>query len=266
MKIAHLSDLHFGRINQPSIIETIVRDVNGNEVDLVVISGDSTQRARHREFKKLLVLLDALEAPALVVPGNHDVYAWWYPRLRMVRPLDRFRYYLGDDLTPIFEKENVAILGVNSAFGFTIKGGRIGRRTRDKIARYFLDKNVNVFKILVLHHHLTKLAAFGRHKLARNAQKTLNTVAESGIDLILCGHLHVSHIEPVDIVPTEHRIVVASAGTATSSRGRKTNKQSNFYNLIDIGSTAFNIEERRYDLKQNLYIPECISHFERQFE
>lgn len=265
MKIAHLSDLHFGHIDQPSIVDAVVEDINERDVDLVVISGDLTQRGRHREYEKALSLLDALKAPNLVVPGNHDVYAWWYPRLRMIRPLDRYRHYFNDELTPTFEKGNIAVLGLNSAHGHTIKGGKVGKEARERISRYFSDKENGIFKILVLHHHLTKLETYGRHDIARNARKTLERAVEAGVDLILCGHLHVSHIEPVEIIPADHRIIIASAGTATSSRGRKSNKECNFFNLITIKAKTFSIEERRFDLRRKKYISECVTHFEKFF-
>jgi 3',5'-cyclic AMP phosphodiesterase CpdA len=48
--IAHLSDLHFGRID-PAVLPALARAVVETAPDLVVISGDLTQRARVSEFK-----------------------------------------------------------------------------------------------------------------------------------------------------------------------------------------------------------------------
>ncbi|MEO0560121.1 MAG: metallophosphoesterase [Bacteroidota bacterium] len=101
LKIAHLSDIHFGRIAHPAIVSAIVADVNAAGVDLVVASGDLTQRARTHEYEAARAMLDAFEAPVLAVPGNHDVRAWWHnPFERVWRSSKRFKRFITEDLTP----------------------------------------------------------------------------------------------------------------------------------------------------------------------
>jgi 3',5'-cyclic AMP phosphodiesterase CpdA len=70
--LIHLSDLHFGRTD-PEIIEPLVAQVHELKPDLVVVSGDLTQRARSSQFKEARAFLNMLPQPQLVVPGNHDV-------------------------------------------------------------------------------------------------------------------------------------------------------------------------------------------------
>src|SRR5688572_21682491 len=123
MTLAHLSDIHFGRIAYPEIVDGLVEEVNGGEIDLVVISGDLTQRALPSQYRAARKMIDAFTAPTLVVPGNHDVYAWWRFPSRMMRPLRRYREYITDDMLPTFEQDGVAVLGINSAYGRTVKGG-----------------------------------------------------------------------------------------------------------------------------------------------
>lgn len=263
MQIAHVSDIHFGRLTHPEIPNYLVREVNALEVDLVAISGDLTQRARPREYEPARRMIDGFEAPVVVVPGNHDVYPWWRPIARLWRPLARYRKYISEDLLPTFENEELAVLGINSAYGPTIKGGRIGPEQRARIASYLGEKAGDVFKVLVVHHHLITLQALAPHDLARHAQKTLEAAAEAGVDLILCGHLHVSHVEPVLLSAHEHRLVIASAGTATSDRWRQTTVPTNIYNLISIGEEAFSIEERLYDPQEHRFVRENFTEFER---
>ena len=246
MTIAHLSDLHFGRIAHDAIVDVLVDDVNAAGVDLVAVSGDLTQRARPAEFEAAMTMLDRFEAPTLVVPGNHDVFPWWRPIARITRPLARYRRCVTDDIRPQFTQNGVAVLGVNSAHGLTMKGGRVSEASLQAMQAYFEAQPSAAFRVLVLHHHLTKIRALGRHDVAQHAQHALDVAASVGVDLILCGHLHISHIEPVEIIPGEQRIVVASAGTATSNRGRKSNRYTNFYNRIEIGADGFTIEEHRY--------------------
>ncbi len=265
-KIAHVSDVHFGRIAHPRIVEALVDEVNEAGVDLVVVSGDLTQRARTMQFMAAAAMLEAFAAPTLVVPGNHDVYAWWYPVARWFSPLARYRRHITPDLMPTFEQDGLAVLGINSAHGRTVKGGKISLLARRRVETFFREKPESIFKVLVVHHHLTRIQALGSHDVARKARQTLDAAISVGVDLVLCGHLHISHVEPIDVVPARHRIVIASAGTATSNRGRGPNAQSNFYNLIEVTPGHFSIEERLFDPAAGRYVSEGRVKFARSFE
>lgn len=254
-RIAHLSDIHFGRIAYPEIVEVLVEEVNALAVDLVIVSGDLTQRARPRQFEDAVAMLDAFTAPVLVVPGNHDVHAWWHrPVSRLVRPLRRYRQYVTDDLTPTFAHDAVAVLGINSAYGWTIKGGWIRADVPQRIGTFFQRQHADAFKILVVHHHLKQLVRLGPHDVARRAHRALTAVAEAGVDLLLCGHLHVSHVEAVEPA-ARRRLVIACAGTATSNRWREPQRDENYYNVIEIDPGGFTIEERLYNPRARAYSP-----------
>lgn len=263
MTLAHISDIHFGKIAHPGIVDALVAEVNDKQVDVVAISGDLTQRARPSEFRAARRMIERFHAPALVVPGNHDVYAWWHPIPRLLHPLKRYRRFIGDDLAPTFEADGMVALGINSAHGRTVKGGRIGSAARASVRTFFGDRSASQFKVLVVHHHLTKIQALGPHDVARKAKLTLELASDMGVDLVLCGHLHVSHIEPLELVPGKHRVIVASAGTATSSRGRGSNRSTNFYNYIIVAENHFSIEERRYDPEAGRFDSESTTRFDR---
>lgn len=265
-RLAHLSDLHFGKIAHPRIVDSLVEEINEAEMDLVVISGDLTQRAREVEYQAAAAMLEAIEAPTLVVPGNHDVYPWWMPVKRIFSPLARFERHVSEDPMPEYIQDGLAVLGINSAHGRTVKGGRIGINEQEAITAFFGPRPQTVFKILVVHHHLTQIQALGPHDVARKARKTLDRATKSGVDLVLCGHLHVSHIEPIEIVPEKHRLVIASAGTATSSRGRRKHRETNFYNVVSVGTDHFTVEERRFEPGDEQFSSDHITRFERDFD
>lgn len=96
--IAHLSDLHFGR-EDPALIPVLLEDIRGASPDIVVVSGDLTQRARRREFAAARSFLNRISFPLLVVPGNHDIPLFDVVR-RFARPLHRYRCYISDELAP----------------------------------------------------------------------------------------------------------------------------------------------------------------------
>src|SRR5919202_5053344 len=122
-KIAHLSDLHFGRIDE-RVVGPLAEAVRDARPSLVVVSGDLTQRARTRQFREARAFLDSLPRPQIVVPGNHDV-PLWDVLARFTRPLEKFRRSISDDLEPFSDDEEMAVAGVNTARSLTRKYGRI---------------------------------------------------------------------------------------------------------------------------------------------
>src|SRR4030081_3897722 len=148
--VVHLSDIHFGAVNE-AIIAPLIRTINGLKPDVVAVSGDLTQRARSHQFKEARAFLDSLPKPQIVVPGNHDiplhnVFA------RLAQPLEKYRRYIMDELQPFYGDDEIAILGINTARSLTIKGGRINKAQVAWLRERFCAVAPNVIKILVTHH------------------------------------------------------------------------------------------------------------------
>ena len=73
LTLMHISDLHFGRFHLPAVAEAVLRSAAVLEPDVIVASGDFTQRARPHEFEAARAFLDRLPpVPRVVCPGNHD--------------------------------------------------------------------------------------------------------------------------------------------------------------------------------------------------
>ena len=66
MRIAHLSDLHFGKHDE-ALAEGLANEVAGQAPDLVVVSGDFTQRGTVPEFEAARAFLAALGADHLPI-------------------------------------------------------------------------------------------------------------------------------------------------------------------------------------------------------
>src|SRR5438874_5679675 len=98
--IAHISDLHFGRLDRP-VAEALVEELRQRAPALVVVSGDFTQRARHGQYRKAAAYLKRLPAPQIVVPGNHDVPMYNFIA-RFCYPLRNYCRYITTDLSPVF--------------------------------------------------------------------------------------------------------------------------------------------------------------------
>src|SRR6185436_13055108 len=124
--LAHLSDLHFGRVDY-TVRDAVVTNLQTLKPDVVVVSGDLTQRARSHQFQEARQFLDALPQPQIVVPGNHDVPLYNF-FARFGRPLDKYRRHITEDLQPFYQDDEVAIVGINTARSLTTKYGRINER------------------------------------------------------------------------------------------------------------------------------------------
>lgn len=233
--IAHISDLHFGRI-QPRSVEALIDALARVAPDLTVVSGDLTQRARHSQFRQARAFLDAVPGPHLAVPGNHDVPLYnAYRRFR--RPLKRFERHITAEKYPFFQDEEIAALGVNTARSLTFTKGRVNRTQAEAILARFARIGDTRFTILVSHHPFlpppgtASALNWGRTSLA------LDTVRSVGVDMLLAGHHHKSHLGfapgdgPQEQVLAQGRTLVLHAGTATSSRMRG---EENAFNIIRI--------------------------------
>ncbi len=137
-RILHLSDLHFGAHDE-RLVAAVEERVHEDKPDLVVVSGDFTQRARTEQFKEACRFLDRLREAGhevLGVPGNHDVPLYDVMR-RFLSPLTRYKRYIDDVLCPYHELPGVAVLGVNTARSLTFKDGRISHEQMDFIRDTF---------------------------------------------------------------------------------------------------------------------------------
>src|SRR5881628_615381 len=127
-RIVHLSDLHFGAHDE-RLVGAVEASIDELKPDLVVISGDFTQRAKTEEFKEACRFLERLREGGneiLGVPGNHDVPLYDVLR-RFLSPLTRYRRFIDETLCPFVETDGLAVLGINTALSFTFKDGRISK-------------------------------------------------------------------------------------------------------------------------------------------
>ena len=230
-RIAHLSDIHFGS-HVPKIVAATEAWLEQRQPDLIIISGDFTQRARPDQFREASAYLNRLRAAGLrtlVVPGNHDVPLYDVVR-RFAAPLDRYRRYIDNDLSPWFENDEVAVLGINTARSLTIKDGRINHEQIAMMQDRFAAVPAHKTRILVTHHPLYAMPigdggelseAVGRHRDA------IKAVCRAGVHLALAGHFHRTYAESArKMVENSGLALVMQAGTATSTRLRNSELQS----------------------------------------
>ncbi|MEO6353433.1 MAG: metallophosphoesterase family protein [Burkholderiaceae bacterium] len=237
--LVHLSDLHFGRIDT-SLIQPLTNLVNGIHPDLLVVSGDLTQRARSAQFKEARLFLDALPEPQIVVPGNHDIPLHNLFN-RFLRPLDKYRRYICTNTEPVYIDAEIAVMGLNTARSLTVKNGRINPEQIARIRARLLSLSPHLIKIIVTHHPFDLPAQIGTKHLVGRAEMAMQGFADCGADLLLAGHVHASHAGstacryPIN----DYAALVVQAGTATSTRGRG---EANSFNVVRIDAPQVAIE------------------------
>ena len=240
-RIVHLSDLHFGAHDE-RLVEGVDWAVDELKPDLVVVSGDFTQRARTEQFREACVFLEGLRDrghEVLGVPGNHDVPLYDVLR-RFLSPLTRYRRFIDETLCPFIELPGVAVLGINTARSLTFKEGRVSEEQVKFIRETFAHTPQEAVRVLVTHHPLFALTvgdevqrAIGRQELA------LDAVEDAGVDMLLAGHMHhASSHDAGDLVTRAGGTLVVQAGTATSTRVRE---QEQSFNVIDIADDCVTI-------------------------
>ena len=225
--IAHLSDLHFGRV-RADLTRPLIAKLNEIAPDLVVVSGDFTQRARHSQYRASRIFLDALDSPWLAVPGNHDtpLYNLW---VRFTRPWSRYRQHIHAQLETEWQDDTTKVVGINTAYNWFWQRGFFRGRARRRVAAELGPVKETHFGVVVMHHPLEQGPEVDK-QLMKGADKALVALSEVGADVVLSGHLHTTLAQPFEAAPG---LLFVQAGTGLSSRVRG---EKNSFNLLHIGA------------------------------
>jgi 3',5'-cyclic AMP phosphodiesterase CpdA len=261
--LLHLSDLHFGRID-PATLAPLLATAKEIRPDLVIVSGDLTQRARRGQFREARDFLAALPQPQIVVPGNHDV-PLYNVALRFLDPLANYRRYITDDLEPYYRDDEIAVAGINTARSLTFKGGRINHRQVVRVRERLCALPETVARVIVTHHPFDMPEGHLESDLVGRARMAMEAFVACGADVIASGHLHVSHTTHTAIrykLPGRSALVV-QAGTATSTRERG---EPNSFNVLAIERARVSVERRVWRAADGAFVPVAPEVFERTAE
>ena len=221
--------------------------IERNRPSLVVLSGDLTQRARPEQFRQAREFVDQIPVPTLVVPGNHDVplYRVWE---RIFNPYGCYRKHFSEELEPVFRDDEMLVVGINTAFGWTVKDGRITLKRLLEVEKIFQETPESVFKVVVAHHHLIPPPNFGTQRVFANAYEAIDLFSSAGVDLILSGHLHQAYIGNSEEFYPKGRppVVILHSGTTTSSRGRAGERERNTCNWIRVDDQSMVVSHYRW--------------------
>jgi 3',5'-cyclic AMP phosphodiesterase CpdA len=262
MRLAHISDLHFGH-HDPAVAAGLAADLALQHPDLVVASGDFTQRGSPSEFEMAQHFLDSVGAPVFAVPGNHDLGR--NPVRRFLAPLGLYRRYISAETEPFRELEgggaSIALAGINTTRrGFIDRdwsNGSINPLQLSRLDSTFQRAAPGALRIVVAHHPLMTplLPTLKPTQEVRRSALALEAFAQLGVRLVLSGHFHLSFVRKYERRATQQGIppgpreaaaapvLVCQASSVISDRLRG---EPNAYNLIDIGDGRIDVHVREW--------------------
>ncbi len=191
VRLAHLSDIHFGAENVAAT-QAAIDVVCAFGPSLVIVTGDLTRNGAPDEFIAARAWLEALPPPLLVTPGNHDTPYWNIP-LRALVPFNRYRRYIGPPDHGQFETPDLSAHAINTARGAQPRPnwshGAISVALVETVAAAMAAAG-EALKVLACHHPLIELEGAPVGSGVRRGNAAAQALARAGADLILTGHLH----------------------------------------------------------------------------
>jgi 3',5'-cyclic AMP phosphodiesterase CpdA len=215
--LLQISDPHFGTEQAP-VVEALTTLACQQRPDVLVLSGDITQRARPAQFRAARAFADRLGAPVLAVPGNHDIPLLdLWARLR--HPYARYIAAFGTDLEPVHRSPELMVVCVNTTRAWRHQNGEISGRQVDRVARLLVRAESAQLRVVVVHQPVAVTRADDLSNRLRGHAAALERWAAAGADLVMGGHIHLPYVMPLQGLARP--LWAVQAGTAVSSRVRK---------------------------------------------
>ncbi len=260
MRIAHLSDPHFGT-EVPEVVRALNYALQALAPALIVVSGDITQRARSAQFNAAQAFLDSLPAvPKLLVPGNHDL-PLFNPVLRLFAPRRAYHRAFGSG-QPQWVAGSVAVIGIDSTLRLRHTRGTVGLA---RLSRRVRDAGDASLRLVAAHHPLQTLLPQDRGECLIGARQIAVELSRLSTDMVLSGHVHMPLLTDTRTAfpGLPRHFVLCAAGTAVSSRIRS--GAPNSFNLIDIdpSCTTIRVERRDFSAAANSFSPVAEARFTR---
>lgn len=237
IRLAHLSDIHFGYENEPAV--AAARDwLCAEMVDLTIVSGDVTRWGELSEFTEAAAWLETVPGPKLVTPGNHDAPYLDFAQ-RLFTPFLRFEQMIGPSRGQTYLAEGLAVRGVNTARGVQPRAnwskGQISRRQVDETTAWLATAPDEALRIIVLHHPLMEMTGGPMTGKVWGGAFAAEALAAAKADLVLSGHIHAPFALPYPFV--DQRTYAVGAGTlSVRERGVPPS-----FNLIEADAEAVRV-------------------------
>ena len=230
MLIAQISDVHVGGGRyREELLRAAIDEINSEGPDLVVVAGDLTDDGYPDQYPLARDQLARIACDHIVtVPGNHDARNVGYLRFEDTFGARDLRLRLA------LPEGELALVAVDSSKP-DLDEGEIGREHYGWIEEGFAgEADLRVF---VCHHHLMPIPGTGRERnQVLDAGDVLSLLRQTGVDLVLAGHRHVTYVWPVA------GMLLVHSGTVSTLRTRGFPHPA--YNLVRVKNGRIGIELR----------------------
>ncbi|MDQ2641174.1 MAG: metallophosphoesterase [Pseudomonadota bacterium] len=255
VRIAQISDPHFGT-EVDAVRDALLADLHADPPDLLLLTGDITQRARSAQFAAARDFLGALPPmPRICLPGNHDL-PLFDVFTRFTRPYGRFRRFISPQREPVFEDARLAVLGVDATSPWRHKDGKVNAAQIDGLASR-IARLPQPFRLVATHQPLASATHSDTRNVIHGAPQALQRWIGAGADLFLGGHIHLPYCLPVETPDGQRRAMLLQAGTCISHRTRQ--GVPNSYNVIvleqDLAQRRMHMERRDFDATTGAFMP-----------
>lgn len=234
----HLSDIHFG-LEDNRALDWVAAEISARQPDAVIITGDLTMRARHREFAAARDWILSLDAPVTVEVGNHDL-----PYFNLAeRFLDPYRRFHG--MEQMLEKEldlpGIAVVSLRTTARaqprINWSKGWVGDAALERCLGA-IDALPAGTQVLVAAHHPLVEAGTDGTALTKGGARALAELAKRKIAAVLTGHVH----DPFDLVADTENGPVRMVGAGTLSQRLRSTPQS--FNELTFVDGKLHVEAR----------------------
>jgi 3',5'-cyclic AMP phosphodiesterase CpdA len=200
-RLIQFSDIHFG-VEHTRACAAALDYAHATPSDLILITGDVTQKGLPGEFSAAGEWIRALPAPRFAVVGNHDV-PYYSLRARLFSPWKAFETATGHPAHDgEFMSDNLMVRGVTTARGWQARlnwsKGAIDLDQTRRAATALRRAPIGALRVLACHHPLIEMIDGPMTGDVRRGKIAARIFAEAGVDLIMTGHTHVPFALPID--------------------------------------------------------------------
>ena len=263
--VLQISDPHFGTA-QPAVMQALAQLATEQRPDVLVLSGDITQRARVSQFAQARDFCRSLAVPHLLaIPGNHDIPLFnLYQRL--FTPYARYCQAFGPVLEPVVATPWLQVIGVKTTRRWRHKNGEVSAAQVERVAAELQRAAPSQLRIVVVHQPVHVMHAEDQHDRLRGWEPAVRAWSRAGADIIMGGHIHLPSVCDLSarLDGLARRLWCVQAGTALSSRVRA--GIPNSVNLIRYRSPAslltchlerwdFQVADSRFECVESSELP-----------
>ena len=209
-RILHVSDLHFGARDDPILEQGLASLIERVSPELVIASGDLTNRGRRSQHELAAGFLRLLGPPVLAVPGNHDI-PYTFPD-RFTKTWDEFERQW-ETVEPEFVGAGAHVVGINSVRPWRHQSGGVSDEQLERATQKLRRASSDSLRVVVLHHQMVGAPWRTRKKPVARRTHVLAKLVDCGAELIVGGHIHqgtVCERHEFEVITGDARGVVVS--------------------------------------------------------